>query len=156
MRCSVGWRNMPAMKQRRKWFTATLLVALLGLAPWFAAAQTATTQTTSADLPVTRLALFTSGVGYFEHEGVVSGDQELVLTVPKAEMDDLLQSLVLQDFGGGTIEPVRYSSRAPLGRLLDGSHRPLRQRHPGGPVSASAGRTRAPARPQRGGGALLG
>lgn len=108
------------MKQRRKWFTATLLVALLGLAPWFAAAQTATTQTTSADLPVTRLALFTSGVGYFEHEGVVSGDQELVLTVPKAEMDDLLQSLVLQDFGGGTIEPVRYSSRAPLGRLLDG------------------------------------
>lgn len=71
-------------------------------------------------LPVTRLALYASGVGYFQHEGVVSGDQELVLSVPKAQMDDLLQSLVLQDLGGGQIEAVRYSSQAPLSRLLDG------------------------------------
>ena len=116
---------MPAMKQRTKWFTKALLVTLLALSPWLAAAQTSTTQaataaTASADLPVTRLALFTSGVGYFEHAGVVTGDQELVLTVPKDEMDDLLQSLVLQDFGGGSIEPVRYTSQAPLSRLLDG------------------------------------
>lgn len=116
---------MPAMKQRTKWLTKALLVTLLALTPWLAAAQTSTTQaattaTASADLPVTRLALFTSGVGYFEHAGVVTGDQELVLTVPKDEMDDLLQSLVLQDFGGGSIEPVRYTSQAPLNRLLDG------------------------------------
>src|SRR5690606_19212899 len=73
-----------------------------------------------ADLPITRLALFTSGVGYFEHEGLVVDDQELVLQVPKREMDDLLQSLVLQDFGGGVVEAVRYSSHAPLTRLLGG------------------------------------
>ncbi|MFA5594076.1 MAG: hypothetical protein WDA15_02205, partial [Trueperaceae bacterium] len=113
------------MKQRTKWLTKALLVTLLALTPWLAAAQTSTTQaattaTASADLPVTRLALFTSGVGYFEHAGVVTGDQELVLTVPKDEMDDLLQSLVLQDFGGGSIEPVRYTSQAPLNSLLDG------------------------------------
>src|SRR5690554_575686 len=112
---------MPGMKQRTKWFTAALLVTLLALAPLFAAAQTGSSASiTSAELPVTRLALFTSGVGYFEHDGTVVGEQELVLTVPKGEMDDLLQSLVLQDFGGGMVEPVRYSSQAPLSRLLDG------------------------------------
>lgn len=117
----LAWRNIPGMKQRTARFTQSLLVTLLAFSPWFAAAQSGTAASgSSADLPVTKLALFTSGVGYFEHAGVVNGDQELVLTVPKAEMDDLLQSLVLQDFGGGTIEPVRYSSQAPLSRLLDG------------------------------------
>ena len=74
----------------------------------------------TADLPVTRLVLFTNGVGYFEHEGVVSGDQALDLDVDPDKMDDLLQSLVLQDFDGGRIEPVRYDSRDPLGRILAG------------------------------------
>ncbi len=74
-----------------------------------------------ADLPVTRLVLFTSGVGYFEYAGEVNGNAELVLTVPLAEMDDLLQSLVLQDLGGGTIKPVTYSSHEPLDRVLEDS-----------------------------------
>lgn len=72
----------------------------------------------AANLPVTRVVLFTNGVGYFEHEGTVTGDQELELVVAPNEMDDLLQSLVLQDLDGGTIEPVRYDSRDPLGRIL--------------------------------------
>src|SRR3972149_3266135 len=33
------------------------------------------------DLPVTRVVLFTTGVGYFEHAGTVVGDQEVVLRV---------------------------------------------------------------------------
>ncbi len=116
---------MPAMYQRTRWlgrgrFGAVLLVTLLTLAPWFASAQAPARDAAALDLPVTRLALFTSGVGYFEHSGVVRGEQEMLLTLPKAEMDDFLQSLVLQDLGGGSIEPVRYSSQAPLGRLLDG------------------------------------
>ncbi|MFA5550295.1 MAG: hypothetical protein WDA03_01645 [Trueperaceae bacterium] len=108
------------MNQRNRRALAAILATLFVLVTMSAAAQTgAAAPVSSADLPITRLALFTSGVGYFEHVGVVTGDQELVLTVPKDEMDDLLQSLVLQDFGGGTIEPVRYSSQAPLSRLLD-------------------------------------
>ncbi len=75
---------------------------------------------TAAELPVTRLVLFTNGVGYFEHEGTVTGDQVLTLDVPPADMDDLLQSLVLQDFGGGTVRPVRYTAQDPLARVLDG------------------------------------
>ncbi len=71
-----------------------------------------------ADLPVTRVVLFTNGVGYFEHAGTVTGSQRLELQVEPSQMDDLLQSLVLQDFGGGSIAPVRYDSRDPLGRIL--------------------------------------
>src|SRR5690606_1908405 len=67
-----------------------------------------------------RVVLFTNGIGYFEHEGSVTGDQVLDLDVAPEQMDDLLQSLVLQDFGGGRIEPVRYDSRDPLGRILAG------------------------------------
>jgi hypothetical protein len=72
----------------------------------------------AANLPVTRVVLFTNGVGYFEHDGTVTGDQVLDLVVAPDEMDDLLQSLVLQDLDGGSIEPVRYDSRDPLGRIL--------------------------------------
>ena len=112
---------MPAMNQRTRWLgrkrlRTRLLVTLVFLTTWLAAAQSPSQDPATLDLPVTRLALFTSGVGYFEHTGVVEGDQEMLLTLPKAEMDDFLQSLVLQDFGGGTIEPVRYSSQAPLDR----------------------------------------
>ncbi|MDZ7708415.1 MAG: hypothetical protein U5J97_11100 [Trueperaceae bacterium] len=60
----------------------------------------------------------TSGLATFEHEGTVSGSQELVLSVPEAAMDDLLQSLVLQDLDGGTVRPVRYAARDALGRVL--------------------------------------
>jgi len=69
-------------------------------------------------LPITRLMLFTTGVGFFEHAGVVDGDGELELTVPVEHMDDLLQSLVVRDLGGGLVEGVRYASRDPLARVL--------------------------------------
>lgn len=72
-----------------------------------------------ADLPVTRLVLYTNGVGYFEHAGTVTGTQALELSVGGEEMNDLLQSLVLEDYDGGTIRPVRYPSRDPLPRLLN-------------------------------------
>ncbi len=75
---------------------------------------------TAADLPVTRLVLFTSGVGYFEHSGTVTDAQELDLSVAADQMDDLLQSLVVQDLDGGVIGPVQYPSRDPLDRILAG------------------------------------
>ena len=64
------------------------------------------------------LVLFTNGVGYFEHTGTVVGTQEIELPVPPEHMDDLLQSLVVQDLGGGRVEAVRYGARDPLGRVL--------------------------------------
>ncbi|HET8984954.1 MAG TPA: hypothetical protein VFN03_04250 [Trueperaceae bacterium] len=98
-----------------------LLVALVMALAATASAQVGSAQGApmdSANLPVTRVVLFTNGVGYFEHDGTVTGDQVLDLVVAPDEMDDLLQSLVLQDLDGGSIEPVRYDSRDPLGRIL--------------------------------------
>lgn len=72
----------------------------------------------SVDLPVSRVVLYTSGIGYFEHHGTVEGTVEVDLPVNSEHMDDLLQSLVLQDLDGGSIRPVRYAARDPLDRLL--------------------------------------
>ena len=87
------------------------------LALWVAA-PVALAQPAPADLPVTRLVATTSGLATFEHAGTVTGTRELVLQVPEEAMNDLLQSLVLQDLDGGTIRPVRYDARDPLERIL--------------------------------------
>ncbi len=102
---------MNTFRGLRSSILTSLVVALLA---GFAAAQGAPV----ADLPVTRVVLSTAGVGYFEHAGTVDGDAELELRVASDQMDDLLQSLVLQDLDGGSVEPVRYGSRDPLGRTL--------------------------------------
>ncbi len=94
----------------------TLALLLLVLAAPLAAAQS--DPPGSAELPVTRVVLFTTGVGYFEHAGTVVGDQEVELRVATEHMDDLLQSLVLADLDGGSVRPVRYGARDPLGRVL--------------------------------------
>lgn len=99
---------------RAGWIAVAIFVLV---SPVSAAAQT---EPQAADLPVTRVVLFTSGVGYFEHSGTVTGDATLEMPVETEQMDDLLQSLVLQDLDGGTIRPVRYPSRDPLGRILQG------------------------------------
>jgi hypothetical protein len=93
----------------------SLVFLLLALAAPLAAAQG---DAMPIDLPVTRVVLFTTGVGYFEHAGTVVGDQEVELRVATEHMDDLLQSLVLADLDGGTVRPVRYGARDPLGRVL--------------------------------------
>ena len=109
------------MSRLLRWTLFTLVLA--AAAPLAALAQEApggSSMPGAADLPVTRVVLFTSGVAYFEHAGTVTGDQVLDLSVPPSEMDDMLQTLVLQDLGGGTVEPVVYDSRDPLGRILAG------------------------------------
>jgi hypothetical protein len=71
------------------------------------------------ELPVTAVALFTSGVGYFQHDGTVDGDAEVTLSFDVEDINDLLKSLVLQDFDGGLVEAVTYPSQDPLSRILE-------------------------------------
>jgi hypothetical protein len=104
-----------SMGARRK--LARLAVAVIAATATWAWAQ-APTEATTTELPVRHLVLFTNGVGYFEHAGTVVGTQEIELPVPPEHMDDLLQSLVVQDLGGGRVEAVRYGARDPLGRVL--------------------------------------
>src|SRR2546421_1948679 len=70
------------------------------------------------ELPVKRVVLFTSGVAFFQHEGEVSGDASVPLSFRTEQINDLLKSLVLQDFGGGKIAPIVFGSRDPIERAL--------------------------------------
>src|SRR2546423_6046021 len=69
-------------------------------------------------LPVTRVVLFNSGVGYFSRSGEVADDARVDLTFPEADVNDLLKSMVLEDFNGGRIAAVSYDSREPIARTL--------------------------------------
>lgn len=69
-------------------------------------------------LPVERIVLFNSGIGFFEHRGIVEGDDQVELKFKTNDINDLLKSLVLQDLGGGKISTVSYGSRDPITKTL--------------------------------------
>lgn len=71
-----------------------------------------------ADLEVTRVALFSSGVGYFEREATVTGNASAELNFRTQQINDIIKSLVIQDFGGGTVGVVSYASHDPLEKTL--------------------------------------
>lgn len=72
----------------------------------------------AADLPLTDVALFTSGVGFFQHQGLVHDNQTVTMSFRVDQINDILKSMVLQDLSGGTIGPVTYAPRDPLERTL--------------------------------------
>ena len=69
-------------------------------------------------LPITRVTLYTSGVGYFERGGEVDGDAQITLYFPVGAVNDVLKSLVLLDGGGGGISPVTYAAQDPVLKAL--------------------------------------
>jgi hypothetical protein len=69
-------------------------------------------------LRLTHVHLFTSGVGYFQREGVVEGNARIDLTFPTNDINDLLKSLVLQDLDGGRISIVGFDSQDPIDKTL--------------------------------------
>jgi hypothetical protein len=69
-------------------------------------------------LPITRVVLFNSGVGYFSRSGEVMDDARVDLTFPEQDINDLLKSMVLEDFNNGRIAAVSYDSREPISRTL--------------------------------------
>ena len=69
-------------------------------------------------LPINRVALFTSGVGYFQREGEVEGTTSVELAFPVSDINDLLKSLVLRDRSGGQIHAVGYDSYDPVDKTL--------------------------------------
>jgi len=91
-----------------------LLVLLAGLCLW--AVPTAIAE--EEPLPVVKVELFSSGVGYFEHFGKVEGDGSLELRFKTSQVNDVLKSLVLQDLDGGKISTVVYPSKDPLSKIL--------------------------------------
>ncbi len=113
--------HMPTIRRARAAFLLSLLLPLgLLLPPGRLAAQGAAAPRLlgEADLPISQVVLFSSGVGYFQRDGRVEGDARLELAFRAAEINDLLKSLVLRDFDGGTVGSVTYTSRDPLSKSL--------------------------------------
>jgi len=70
------------------------------------------------DLPVRMVALFSSGVGYFEHSGTVQGNSSVELRFKSSQINDILKSLVLEDLGEGKIGTIGYPSQDPIEKTL--------------------------------------
>lgn len=69
-------------------------------------------------LPLRRVVMVNSGIGFFEHGGPVAGNQKVEFTVNAGDLNDLLKSLVVQDLGGGKIAAVNYASPEPVSETL--------------------------------------
>jgi hypothetical protein len=80
-------------------------------------------QNQSDELPLKRISLYSSGVGFFEHEGYAAGGRPLRLSFNINALNDALKSLVINEGaadGGGTPVRVQYSSENAFLRPLQG------------------------------------
>lgn len=82
----------------------------------------------AATLPVRRVVLYKTGVGYFEHVGHVRGNQTMRIDFTSGQLNDVLQSLTVLDLNGGRIAGVNYNSEAPLQQRLGTLRLPLDER----------------------------
>ncbi|HXT69052.1 MAG TPA: carboxypeptidase regulatory-like domain-containing protein [Vicinamibacterales bacterium] len=102
-------------------FVIVLSVLLQAQAP---ALQPAASQTQDP-LPVRRVVLYKSGVGYFEHLGRVRGNQTVTIDFTSGQLDDVLKSLTALDLDGGRVSGVSYNSEAGLDRRLGALRLPV-------------------------------
>ena len=99
---------------------------MLATRPLFASSLTALAMTAmsaipamaaEAPLPLETVMLFSSGVGYFQHVGQVTGDATVEMLFAADDVNDLLKSMVVLDHGGGSAT-VTYASRDPVTKTL--------------------------------------
>src|SRR6185437_6697477 len=113
-RASAGVAYKDALQEmlvRIHSFVALALAARAGLAH-------AQSSRATADVPVTRVMLFSSGVGYFEHAGTVRGNSATELRFKTSQINDILKSLVLDDRDGGHVAAITYPSQDPIDKTL--------------------------------------
>jgi hypothetical protein len=79
---------------------------------------TASFSESASKLPITRVVLFNSGVGYFERQGEVEGDTRIDLSFPVQDINDMLKSMVVQDLNGGHVSAISFDSQAPVEKTL--------------------------------------
>jgi len=93
-----------------KWYVCLFLLPVCALAQG---------NTPAGDsLPVKRVVLYKSGVGYFEHLGRVRESQDVTIPFTSGQLNDVLKSLTVLDLNGGRITGVEYGSAAPMDRQL--------------------------------------
>jgi hypothetical protein len=67
---------------------------------------------------VRKVELYKNGMGFFEHVGPVKNSQDVEITLPGSQLNDVLKSLTVLDLGQGQIAGVTYDSVAPIDRRL--------------------------------------
>lgn len=77
-------------------------------------------------LPIRRVVLYKTGIGYFEHLGRVRGRQDIAIRFTSAQLNDVLKSLTAIDLGNGQITGISYNSIAPMTERLAALRLPLR------------------------------
>ncbi len=100
------------------WMTLVLAAVLLGPQGAWAQPADSAAPSDNASLPIRRVVIFTSGVGYFERFGHVQDDATVELHFRTEQINDLLKSMVVQDLGGGHVAGVDYQSREPVEHAL--------------------------------------
>jgi len=88
------------------------------MATAFATCVAAAADEKPSPLPLKKVVLFNSGVGFFEHKADVEGDAKVDLKFNVGDINDLLKSMVLQDLGGGKVSTVTYGSMDPITKTL--------------------------------------
>ena len=76
-------------------------------------------------LPVRRVVLYKTGVGYFEHLGNVRNRQDVAIRFTSAQLNDVLKSLTTIDLGNGQVTGISYNSIAPMEQRLGALRIPL-------------------------------
>lgn len=76
-------------------------------------------QSDNAPPPLKRVTLYKHGVGYFERQGKVNGDQQVTFLFDAAQMNDVLKSLVVLDLNKGKISSVTFDSTKPFDKRIE-------------------------------------
>lgn len=84
-------------------------------APAAPAVEEAAAERPAAELPIRRVALFASGVGYFERSGMVAGGSDVQMMFRVEDINDILKSMVIT---GAENAMATYGSRDPASRAL--------------------------------------
>ena len=99
-----------------------VLTLLIVTAPVFEAQRSASEP---SQLPVRRVILYKSGVGFFEHLGPVTGATDVTIQFTTGQLNDVLKSLAAVDLDGGRVANISYNSIAPIDQRLGAVRLPL-------------------------------
>ena len=102
-----------------------LVLGILGGSAFAQRVIATATPSVSDRLPVRHVALYKNGVGYFEHDGRVHGNQSVTIAFTTSQLNDVLKSLTAIDLNGGRIADVSYNSTAPLDQRLSTLQLPI-------------------------------
>jgi hypothetical protein len=111
---------------RLTWALA-LTLAVVSVVPAFAQTSTqpatanaaaATEKRPTVEVPVRRVVLFSSGVGFFQHAGTVNGNAASELRFKTDQINDVLKSLVVTDADAGRVTSITYPSQNPVSKTL--------------------------------------